>query len=75
MVKTKIYQIRIWCCDDGCSEFWFDKELSPFYLNRVDAEKALKKYENKTSSQLAKMCDVLYVGVNKPIIQEFDLIQ
>ena len=34
MVKTKIYQIRIWCCDDGCSEFWFDKELSPFYLNR-----------------------------------------
>lgn len=75
MTKTKIYQIRIWCCDDGCCEFWFDKELSPFYLNREDAEKVLKKYENKTSSQLAKMCDVLYVGVNKPIIQEFDLIQ
>ena len=71
----KIYQIRVWCCDDGCQEFWFDKELSDFCLNKEMLEKKLNKYKDKTSEQLAKMCDVVAVGVNKPRIVEFYLIK
>ena len=39
----KIYQIRLWCSDDGCEEFWFDKELSNYFYNLKDAEEELKR--------------------------------
>ena len=52
----KIYQIRIWCSDDSCEEFWFDKELSDYFYNFEDAEAELKKYDGKTREELEAMC-------------------
>ena len=69
MNKTQtIYQIRIWCSNDNCTEFWYEKELSDYYVNRDDAEKELSKYNNLTPSQLERKCEVIYVGVNRPYI-------
>lgn len=69
-----IYQIRIWCSDDCCEEFWFEKELSPFYMKLEDAQTELQKYEGKTSTELEKMCAVVSVRSNKPYIVECHLI-
>lgn len=69
----KIYQIRLWCSDDSCEEFWFDKELSGYFSNLEDAETELKKYEGKTSKELERMCDVVSVRSNVPRIDEFEL--
>ena len=74
MDKTQtIYQIRIWCSNDNCTEFWYDKELSDYYANRDDAEKELSKYNNLTPSQLEKKCKVICVGENKPYIETLTL--
>jgi hypothetical protein len=70
----KIYQIRLWCSDDSCEEFWFDKELSEYFSNLEDAETELKKYEGKTRKELEAMCDVVSVRSNVPRIDEFELI-
>ena len=74
MTKTQtIYQIRIWCSDDNCAEFWYEKELSDYYANRDDAEKELSKYDNLTPSQLERKCNVICVGENKPYIEKLTL--
>lgn len=65
----KIYQVRLWCSDDGCEEFWFDKELSDFFYNLEAAENELKKYEGKTREEIEKMCDVVSVRSNRPRIE------
>ena len=70
----KIYRIEIWCSDDSCQEFWFDKHLSDFYLNIDDAQKELSKYANMTERQLERACDVINVSVNKPRIVEYNVI-
>lgn len=70
----KIYQIRIWCSDDSCEEFWFDKELSDYFYNFEDAEAELKKYDGKTREELEAMCDVVSVRSNVPRIDEFETI-
>ena len=70
---SKIYQIRLWCSDDSCEEFWFDKELSDYFYNLEDAELELKKYETKTREEIEKMCDVVSVRSNKPRIVTFDI--
>ena len=70
----KIYQIRIWCSDDSCEEFWFDKELSGYFYNFEDAENELKKYDGKTREELEKMCDVVSVRSNVPRIDEFETV-
>ena len=70
MYKTQtIYQIRIWCSDDNCTEFQYEKELSDYYVNRDDAEKELSRYDGLTPSQLARKCKVICVGENKPYIE------
>jgi hypothetical protein len=71
---AKIYRIEIWCSDDSCTEFWFDKPLSDFYTDKKVAENELKKYDGLNSDELASKCDVLYVGINKPNIVEYDLL-
>lgn len=68
-MMDKIYQIRLWCSDDSCEEFWFDKELSDFFYNLEDAENELKKYEGKTRDEIEKMCDVVSVRSNRPRIE------
>lgn len=70
----KIYQIRLWCSDDSCEEFWFDKELSDYFYNLEDAEAELKKYEGKTREELEAMCDVVSVRSNVPRIDVFKTI-
>ena len=70
----KIYQIRLWCSDDRCEEFWFDKELSRYFYDLEDAKTELKKYEGKTSKELEVMCDVVSVRSNVPRIDEFETI-
>ena len=70
----KIYQIRLWCSDDSCEEFWFDKELSGHFYNIEDAEAELKKYDGKTREELEEMCDVISVRNNVPRIDEFEII-
>lgn len=70
---SKIYQIRLWCSDDSCEEFWFDKELSDYFYNLEDAELELKKYETKTREEIEKMCDVISVRSNKPRIETFNI--
>ena len=70
MYKTQtIYQIRIWCSDDNCAEFWYDKELSDYYANRDDAEKELPTYDGLIPSRLEKKCQVTCVAENKPYIE------
>lgn len=69
----KIYQVRLWCSDDSCEEFWFDKELSDFFYNLEDAEKELKKYEGKTREEIEKICDVVSVRSNRPRIETFKI--
>ena len=71
---NKIYQIRLWCSDDSCEEFWFDKELSDYFYNLEDAEKKLKEYEGKTSNEIEAMCDVISIRMNRPRIVELKLI-
>lgn len=73
MTKTKIYQIRLWCSDDSCEEFWFDKELSDYFLNLTDAQEELKKYDGMSSAEIEKVCDVISVRSNRPRIEEFNL--
>ena len=68
-MMDKIYQIRLWCADDGWEEFWFDKELSDFFYNLEDAEKELKQYEGKTDVEIERMCGVLSVRSNRPRIE------
>ena len=70
----KIYQIRLWCSDDSCEEFWFDKELSGYFYNFEDAENELKKYDGKTREELEAMCDVVSVRSNVPRIDEFETV-
>ena len=70
---SKIYQIRLWCSDDSCEEFWFDKELSNYFHNLKDAEEELKRYENKTSKEIEQMCDVISVRSNKPRIETLNI--
>lgn len=71
--KTIVYQIRIWCCDDSCGEFWFDKELSNLYEDRNEAEKELGKYLGMSQSELEKRCEVCCVSENRPRIVELIL--
>ena len=71
---NKIYQIRLWCSDDSCEEFWFDKELSDYFYNFEDAEAELKKYEGRTREELEAMCDVVSVRSNVPRIAEFKTV-
>ena len=74
MNKTQIiYQIRIQCSNDNRTEFWYEKELSDYYVNRDDAEKELSKYNNLTPSQLERKCKVICVGVNRPYIETLRL--
>ena len=70
---NKIYQIRLWCSDDSCEEFWFDKELSDYFYNLKDAELELKKYETKTREEIEKMCGVISIGSNKPRVETFNI--
>lgn len=71
-IKTKtseVYQIRLWCNDNCFDENdWEYKILSNFFENESDAEKELEKYANKTQFEIEKMCDVCYVGCNRPQI-------
>ena len=75
MKVTKAYQICIWCSDDSCVEFWFEKQLSPIYHSKEMAEIELAKYDNKTSRELEKMCDVISVGNNRPYISIMEIAQ
>lgn len=70
----KIYRIEICCSDDSCTEFWFNKPISDFYLDRKKAEAELAKYKNYNSRQLEILADVIYVGDNKPYIEEYNVI-
>lgn len=74
MKLTKIYQIRLWCSDDSCEEFWFDKELSDYFFNITDAQEELKKYDGMSSTEIEKVCDVISVRSHRPRIEEFNLI-
>lgn len=71
--KAIVYQIRVWCCDDSCGEFWFDKELSDLYEDRDEAEKELKKYFGMSQSELEKKCEVCCISENRPRIVELIL--
>jgi hypothetical protein len=71
---NKIYRIEIWCSDDSCEEFWFDKPLSPFYDNLDEAENELKKYDGLTGRELEIKCEVCSVRKNKPRICEYELL-
>ncbi|MBR4886836.1 MAG: hypothetical protein IKU16_09495 [Muribaculaceae bacterium] len=64
----EFYQVRLWCSDDSCEEFWSYKDLSPVYSDIKDAETFLSQYEGKTSSEIEKMCDVVSVRNNRPQI-------
>lgn len=64
----EFYQVRLWCSDDSCEEFWFYKDLSPVYSNIKDAEEFLSQYKDKTSSEIEKMCDIVSVRSNRPNI-------
>lgn len=75
MKVNNVYQICIWCSDDNCEEFWFEKPLSPIYHSKEIAEIELAKYDNKTSRELEKMCDVISVRNNKPYINTIEVIQ
>lgn len=75
MRRQIIFQIRIWCSDDSCEEFWFDKELSYYYENPLEAKKELSKYEGKSQSEIERMCNVSNIGSNRPRIVELMLIR
>ena len=62
------YQVRLWCSDDSCEEFWSYKDLSPVYSDIKDAEEFLSRYEGKTASEIEKMCDIVSVRGNRPQI-------
>lgn len=64
-----LYQIRLWCSDDNCEEFWFDKELSDIYTNLEEAQKELAKYDGMTASQIEHACEVVSVRNNRPRIE------
>lgn len=64
----EFYQVRLWCSDDSCEEFWFYKDLSTVYSDIKDAEEFLSQYEGKTSSEIEKICDVISVRSNRPQI-------
>jgi DNA integrity scanning protein DisA with diadenylate cyclase activity len=71
-IKTKtleVYQIKLWCNDNFFDEDdWEYKILSDYFENESDAEKELEKYAGKTQSEIEKMCDVCYIGSNRPKI-------
>ena len=71
--KAIVYQIRVWCCEDLCMEFWFDKELSDLYEDRRDAEKELEKYLGMSESELEKECGAACVSKEGPKIVELIL--
>lgn len=71
---TNIYQIRLWCSDDSCEEFWFDKELSDYFFSLEDAQNELKKYKDKTQKEIEDMCDVISIRSNRPRIEMFNII-
>ena len=75
MKINNLYQICIWCSDDTCEEFWYEKPLSPIYHSKEIAEIELTKYDNKTSEELAEMCEVCSVGGNKPYINTIEITQ
>lgn len=64
----EFYQVRLWCSDDSCEEFWSYKDLSPVYSDIKEAEKFLSQYEGRTASEIEKMCDVVSVRGNRPKI-------
>lgn len=64
----EFYQVRLWCSDDSCEEFWFYKDLSPVFDNIDAAEQFLRQYEGKTASEIEKMCDCVSVRSNRPKI-------
>ena len=70
---NKIYQIRLWCSDDSCEEFWFDKELSDYFYNLEDAQKELSKYDNMSTRDIERECDVVSVRSNRPRIEAFNI--
>lgn len=72
--KQIIFQIRIRCSDDYNGDFWYDKELSSYYVNPLDAKQELKKYEGKSQMELQVMCQTNYLNGNKPRIVELMLI-
>lgn len=74
MKMKEFYQIKIWCSDDSCEEFWFYKDLSPVYSDIKEAEKFLSQYEGKTGLEIGKMCDVVSVGSNRPQIHTIEVI-
>jgi hypothetical protein len=71
--KAIVYQIRVWCCEDSCGEFWFDKELSDLYEDQRDAEKELEKYLGMSESELEKERGVACVSKEGPKIVELIL--
>ena len=66
--NKEVYQIRLWCSEDNCEEFWFDKELSGIFFNKEDAEKELAKYEGMSIREIEKVCEVVSVRGNRPRI-------
>lgn len=70
---NKIYQIRLWCLDDSCEEFWFDKELSDYFYNLEDAQKELSKYDNMSTREIERECDVISVRSHRPRIEVFNI--
>ena len=66
--NKEVYQIRLWCSDDCCEEFWFDKEISGIFFIKEDAEKELAKYKDMSSREIEKVCDVVSVRENRPRI-------
>ena len=66
--NKEVYQIRLWCSEDNCEEFWFDKELSGIFFNKDDAEKELAKYEGMSIREIEKVCEVVSVRGNRPRI-------
>lgn len=73
-MNSKIYQIRLWCSDDSCEEFWFDKELSDYFYDLEKAQEELKKYDGKSRDEIEKMCDVISIRSNRPRIETFNII-
>lgn len=72
---TKVYRIEIWCSDDSCTEFWFDKPLSPFYAKKEMALTHLQKYDGLSSDELCRMANVIEVCDHKPKIVEYDVLE
>lgn len=75
MKKIKIYRIEVCASNDSCTEFWSRYPVSDFYSNKEKAEREWERLKKLTREELEDLADVLYIGDNKPYLEEYDLIE